>query len=351
VYPPVPRVTSNRDMQSYSVRHFWLNFHVGYACRHSGACCTSGWPIPVEHDRVIPIRSLAAPANTSWLIADAHAPAEMAGTLAVRPNGECTFFRIPTPLRADASAGQASSVGPSGGAAPAVAGCAVHPARPSSCCHFPFVCLIDPRGVHVTLSHYCPTAAAMLFEHLAPIEIVQGPSPVAGFDVPEGLDARDSLPPLETPNRLMTFDAFTAWERTAIGEVPVSVSPAVSIDRFECVRRSVPQPWSWPEAPPDFAQQWQALAAARWSAFAPVVRRYRAAKIFASWAAYHGDGRLAVIRLADLADAALRVEAVRQCLQANRALDAELLKQAVRRADLLLVHYADGRVLSSGTAP
>jgi len=149
----------------------------------------------------------------------------------------------------------------------------------------------------------------------------------------------------------MTFDAFTAWERTAIAEVPAPVSPAVSIDRFECVRRSVPQPWSWPEAPPDFAQQWQALVAARWPAFAAVVRRYRAAKIFASWAAYQGDGRLTVIRLADLADAALRVEAVRQCLQAGRALDAELLKQAVRRADLLLVHYADGRVLSSGAAP
>ena len=316
------------------MRTFWLNFHLGYACRHSGACCTSGWPIPVEHDRVIPIRSLAARPDTAWLIADPNAPAEVAGTLAVRPNGECTFFRIPA-----------------SGALPSTPGCAVHPARPSSCSHFPYVCLIDARGVHVTLSHYCPTAASLLFDDTGPLGIVEGPPPVPGFAVPEGLDARDSLPPLEAPTRLMTFDAFTAWERTAIAEVPAPVSPAVSIDRFECVRRSVPQPWSWPEAPPDFAQQWQALVAARWPAFAAVVRRYRAAKIFASWAAYQGDGRLTVIRLADLADAALRVEAVRQCLQAGRALDAELLKQAVRRADLLLVHYADGRVLSSGTAP
>ena len=250
-----------------------------------------------------------------------------------------------------------AQVAPSGGAAPAssavpaVAGCAVHPARPSSCSHFPFVCLIDARGVHVTLSHYCPTAASLLFEDIGPTAIVEGPPPVPGFAVPEGLDARDSLPPLETPNRLMTFDAFTAWERAAIAEVPVPVSPAVSIDRFECVRRSVPQPWSWPEAPPDFPQLWHTLAAARWPEFAAVVGRYRAAKIFASWAAYQGDGHVAVIRLADLADAALRVETVRQCLQAGRALDAELLKQAVRRTDLLLVHYADGRVLSSGTAP
>ena len=303
---------------------FWLNFHLGYACQHSGVCCTSGWPIPVERDRVIPIQSLAARADESWLVPADDAPAEVAGHLALDPDGHCVFHG---------------------------SGCAVHAARPASCAHFPFICLIDARGVHVTLSHYCPTAASMLFDDTGPLAIVAGPPPVPGFAVPEGLDARDSLPPLETPNRLMTFDAFTAWERTAIAEVPVPVPPAVSIDRFECVRRSVPPPWSWPEAPPDFALQWQVLVAARWPEFAAVVRRYRAAKIFASWAAYQGDGRLAVIRLADLADAALRVEAVRQCLQAGRALDAELLKQAVRRTDLLLVHYADGRVLSSGTAP
>ena len=211
----------------------------------------------------------------------------------------------------------------------------------------------------------------MLFDDTGPLGIVEGPPPVPGFAVPEGLDARDSLPPTfaeastsatatadrsagrpnATKLRLMSWDEFTAWEQAAIAEVPVPVSPAVSIDRFECVRRSVPQPWSWPEAPPDFPQLWHTLAAARWPEFAAVVGRYRAAKIFASWAAYQGDGRVAVIRLADLADAALRVETVRQCLQAGRALDAELLKQAVRRTDLLLVHYADGRVLSSGTAP
>ena len=37
------------------VKFFWLNFHLPYACRHSGMCCTSGWPIPVEHARVTAI--------------------------------------------------------------------------------------------------------------------------------------------------------------------------------------------------------------------------------------------------------------------------------------------------------
>ncbi|MEZ5288117.1 MAG: hypothetical protein R2712_25640 [Vicinamibacterales bacterium] len=44
--------------------------------------------------------------------------------------------------------------------------------------HFPFVCAIDPRGVHVTLSHYCPTAARMLFDETAAPTVVEGrPSP------------------------------------------------------------------------------------------------------------------------------------------------------------------------------
>jgi hypothetical protein len=32
-------------------RVFALTVHATYACRHTGACCTAGWPIPVEPDR------------------------------------------------------------------------------------------------------------------------------------------------------------------------------------------------------------------------------------------------------------------------------------------------------------
>ena len=33
----------------------WLSCHVDYACRHSGACCRSGWPLPVETGVVVAI--------------------------------------------------------------------------------------------------------------------------------------------------------------------------------------------------------------------------------------------------------------------------------------------------------
>ena len=303
--------------------NFWLNFHVGYSCRHSGACCTAGWPIPVERDRVIPIQSLASREDSSWLLPQADAPAEVAGTLVLAPTGECVFH--------------------------GAAGCGVYAARPVSCAHFPFVCLIDQRGVHVTLSHYCPTAAAMLFEHHGPIAIVEGPPPVAGLAVPEGLDARESLPPLESPNRLMSFEAFSAWQQSAVAQAIAAQTITVDGIRFENARRAVPAPWSWPAAPPHLAEHWNRLVNSAWPKFTPVVQRFRAAHLFASWAAYTGDGIPAVMRAADLSVAVLRVEATRQCLAAGRALDAELLKQAIRQSDLLLVHYADGRVLSSGT--
>jgi len=125
------------------VKTFWLNFHVAYACRHSGECCSSGWPIPVESDRVIPIRSLAGRHDDSWLIRDANAPEDVAGTLALQDNGHCVFH--------------------------GAGGCGAYAARPASCAHFPYVCLIDQRGVPVTLTHYCSSGAPMVFPGSGPV--------------------------------------------------------------------------------------------------------------------------------------------------------------------------------------
>ena len=240
----------------------WLNFHLPYRCRHSGACCKSGWPIPVEdaHARAITdaIRGhKVLPLVTPWLT-DAK-------TLATTDTGQCAFHYDR---------------------------CGVYEARPESCRHFPYVCLIDQRGVSVSLSHYCPTAASLLFEHEGPIEIVEGPAPIAGMEIPEGLDARESLPPRATATRLMSFEEFSLWEA----------------NRIEML---------YPE---------------NWGGFGPVVRRYLAAKLFASWAAYQGDGTGAVLAHVDRAEKTLRDNI------AGRAIDAETLKEAIRQTDLLLVH-------------
>lgn len=314
------------------MKYFWLNVHVDYACRHSGACCTSGWPIPVESVRAGSIEQAIARETLPvgrWLTADAAAPPDIAGTIALGPNGHCVFFEARGP------------------------GCAIHQVKPAACRHFPYVCLIDPRGVHVSLSHYCPTAAAMLFERHGPIAVVEGPPPRVEAELLEGLDARESLPPecdadsagsrIPAPGsrRLMSWDEFAAWERDEVARAEIDVLQPDDERLFDHARSAVPLPWTWPPAPTDFEGAWWALAAPPWPGFAGVLQRYAAAKVFASWAAYDDGGLAAIRQAARVAAAVLRVECARASLEVGRALDRELLTQAIRQSDLLLVHYAD----------
>jgi Fe-S-cluster containining protein len=338
------------------VKFFWLNFHIDYACRHSGMCCSSGWPIPVERDRVAAIDAAIArdaiPLRVvPWLAPEAGAPEEVAGTLALRDNGHCVFFEAGKP------------------------GCSIHDVKPAGCVHFPYVCLIDQRGVHVTLSHFCPTAASMLFEHHDPIAIVEGPSPVPG-DL-EGLDARESLPPtfakatvdrptfakatvdrptfakatVDRPSgenqRLMTFAELTAWERDQVSRARIDELDAGDLALFNEARAAVPAPWSWPDAPDHLEDSWFSLVAPAWPRFDAVLARYAAAKVFASWSLYLGHGLDAAAHTAQIASAVVRIEAARQCRIYGRPLDRELMTEAIRQSDLLLVHYADPGLLAA----
>jgi hypothetical protein len=78
-----------------------LSMHAAYRCRDSGACCTAGWPIPVEADRLAqlegalasgelrPVGHVAAAAPVQWL---ARAPRDTPAVLAVM-GGACVFYR------------------------------------------------------------------------------------------------------------------------------------------------------------------------------------------------------------------------------------------------------------------
>ena len=386
----------------------WLSCHVHYACRHSGACCSAGWPLPVEMRAVAGIEAAVATGwlrtvdgEPIWLRETADAPDDIAGTFRLAA-GACVFHAPRHP-------GEAVDAG-AAGARSGARHCAVHAvlgqdALPSSCRHFPRVCLIDDRGVRVSLSHYCPTAAAMLVDHEGPVEIVPGPDAVPGTAVPEGLDAREELPPLLTPDVLMDLESLSAWERHVVRTlagpsapdgppervlhvlqaqaerlrewIPGGAPLTARIDGLSAVGvEGAPQrdggteaidsarrvrslqlaagacraPWTWPDPPEDLDSLDRRLVAPLWMAASPVVRRYLAAKAFGAWISYQADAARGLVAWLQLALDVLRVEAARACGNAGTPLDRDRLLMAVRQADLLLVHYA-GPVTSKGLSP
>jgi len=367
-----------------------LSVHADFRCAHSGACCASGWTIPIEHQRQRTIEEASADGRftaplvvegSPFLAGEAELPDGCTSVLATDAGGCCAFYD-----RASGLCAVQRDLG--------------HDTLPSACQHFPRVCLIDDRGVSMTLSHYCPTAAGMLFDAHGPLTIVENPG-LADQDVQwEGLDVRGDWPPLLQPGRLMDLDAYDAWERFAVGvfsrdDVGPEEALALLGDAAERVRTwtplatgesltdrvrresitalaarlpfrdagSVPGPEEWLadhdlvrsslepglEAlpPPDnlarIDRRWVGEA---WSAFALPLRRYLATKVFASWLAYQGHGLRTIVRGARLALSVVRVEAARACTEAGRTLDRELLIEAIRVADLLLLHLASRRELA-----
>ena len=84
-----------------------------------------------------------------------------------------------------------------------------------------------------------------------------------------------------------------------------------------------------------------------WAAWQAPLRKFLAAKAFANWTAYQGRGVLAIVRGLEAALAFVRVESARECRNAGRALDGDLLKQAFRAADFVLNHIAVGDDLAT----
>jgi hypothetical protein len=139
--------------------------------------------------RIVPIRDL--------LIECADAPEDTPSVTAVRSGGACAFFEPVSHL------------------------CAIHrqvghSLLPVACQQFPRVSLQDERGIFVTLSHFCPTAAALLVDDKEDLRVVEGP-PAFPADFPyDPLDARDALPPLLGPRVLLDPETYDRWERQIV---------------------------------------------------------------------------------------------------------------------------------------
>jgi hypothetical protein len=363
-----------------SSRVFALSIHADYKCRHSGACCSTDWDVPVEVAvyrtlsealgagtlRVAPTAQSLAP-----FVVEPDPPDDAAAIFERTDRGECVFFERGTRL------------------------CIVHrdlgePALPATCRYFPRVALRDRRGTFITLSHFCPTAASMLFRDDVPLEIVERPTAFPPADYDGLVVGPEDLPPLLTPHTLMDLEGYDAWEQHMVSRCAGDQTPEVvlatlmrdaqtirtwrpgamtladaiaglpretmeaaddetlapSLRLREDVIAAVPDDLKPEPDEGDLDEAFGVLVRPAWRRFPAPINRYLAGKAFASWTAYQGRGVVAIVRGLESALALVRVEAARQCRNHARILDAELLLEAFRGADFALNHLAVGEDLA-----
>jgi Fe-S-cluster containining protein len=382
-----------------------LNIHAGYECCHSGACCTAGWPIPVEPEAVCRIRSAAGLSRDVLMTLDqrpdpaARAASEAlpgealhvtgvmpdgaAAVIAPLPGGACPFF--------DSDSGRLCAIQRRLG----------HDALPASCRHFPRVALLEPDAVRVTLSHFCPTAAWMLLKpDLESLAIVDDAEGIADRDEHSGFDARQTIPPLLRPGVATDGGTCRLWEGYLVAALDSAdltaedmlagvASTADMIRRWAAGRDSLeahtrnavaaaaairPLRGRWGmtltsasrlfmlavgSIPPGLARPEmlegaeavdRAWVRPQWADLSRPLGRYLAARSFGAWSAYLGEGLRTQVAALAVALAAVRVEAVREATHAARPLDIRMLHAAIRSADLLLHHLSDPAMLVKGLA-
>ena len=292
-----------------------LSVHAAWACRHSGACCQAGWSIPIEPRLIAPLRAAGLDPGTS-------------GVAPRFPNGQCVFF--------EGDAERLCAIQRRAGAA----------LLPSACRHFPRVVVNDPRGTSVTLSHFCPTAAGLLFDG-TPLAIVEAPPRIALDGALEGLDATAVLPPLLAPGVLVDWEGYSTWEEEAVALFGTSErGPEAAV---RALAKATEHAATWRPGNgrlAAFVRESFALARSRVSdegnelsgPFVPVVLAFLAAHAFASWAAYEPAGLRAVPAAVARALAALAGES-----QRHGSLTRETLTSALRAADLRLRHATAAR--------
>jgi hypothetical protein len=375
---------------------FCLKFHADYLCQHAGACCTAGWAIPVErpaYERVVARfgTHVSGQGHGRLFAVGGPLPEGAAAVLDVRPGGACVFF--------EADRGNLCAVHRELGAA----------SLPSACRQFPRVVLHDSRGTLLSLSHFCPTAAGLLRSpDTSAFEIVQAPGTLTLDGDAEGLDARDSMPPLLRPGMLTDHEGYDAWERQAIGlfargdltaeqalgllgtvtravqtwrpagaglremvdrefDVASAQKPDEDLEargripdqsdewRVRLALSSIPEGLPRPPVADEHAARWNDVSAS-WDETDGAVRGYLAARLFGNWVAYYGQGLHAIVEYLQVALALVkmnfvtmeivRMESARHHARESPSSPWQTAKEAIRSADLLLVHLSDPKRLS-----
>jgi Fe-S-cluster containining protein len=293
-----------------------LSFHARYKCQSSGACCSTGWTIPFTDKEFRHVKRLPLSPGVSFQsLSDGT---RLAG---VRKDGTCTFLEDGTHL---------CEIHRVGG----------HASLPLTCRMFPRLVLHDSRGTFISLSHFCPTAAAMLFEP-GPVGIVDAPSTLTSVGPLDGLDARKVWPPLLRPGMLMDLESYDTWERLAIEVLTRDgISSRDSLDALDAATTGIAR-WSPGSTPLGHAVLDTFATVAPPTAVLedhdPAVKRWLAARLFGSWIAYQGDGLATIVRYLYACLDTFTIELVR---------DRNPL-EAIRRSDRLIVHESSSQKLAT----
>jgi hypothetical protein len=227
----------------------------------------------------------------------------------------------------------------------AVSRCAIHRAHgvaglPLTCRMFPRIVLHDARGTFVSLSHFCPTAARLLFDAGGDASIVEAPPALVDIGELDGLDARGEWPPLLRAGVLMDPASYGAWERRAVALLTRgAASPRDALSALDAVTARIaawtPGSGALPDAVHASFDHVDGAArleteATQADATERAVKRWLAARLFGAWTAYQGDGLAATVAFAG------------RCLDTltrELASDGDAF-EAIRRSDLQILHRA-----------
>jgi len=197
---------------------------------------------------------------------------------------------------------------------------------------FPRSVLIDPRGTFISLSHFCPTAAALLFIDAPPASIVDAPASLVNVGPLDGLDARSAWPPLLRPGVLMDLESYAVWEQYGVELLTRDgVAPEAALSSLDLAAARIA---GWIPGEESLLQRVRdafatiAPATAVLGADDMAVKRWLAARLFACWVAYQKDGLAAIVQY------------LRSCFGrfvVERARDDNAL-EAIRRTDLRVLH-------------
>jgi hypothetical protein len=345
------------------VRTRCLSFHAAYRCRHSGECCRAGWDIDVEPHIVEAVLSgrVRPLLSTPVAFEPVHGPAEAGFSLQLARTaaGDCGFHNHHRCSLQEAG---------------------TEAMLPSACRHFPRVFLRDARGCLLTLSHFCPTAASMLFD-AAPVTIVEAPPSLALEEPIEGLDARDALPPLLRPGMLTDIAGYAAWEQAVVQTLLESADPDTALAKIDSATellrewtpaagalthavadafshdppraRHVPLSRSFAivleltgphplmQVPAAFEDEWTRIEREAGDVLRPVLARYLAASAFGNWIAYRGQGLRSVVAWLHACHDVVRIQLVRHLRDTRMGPDPAPAIEAVRMADYVMVHTVD----------